>query len=461
MTQIRQITVAGAVALVTLAPEVGAQVRVPVMALSPATVRSTDSFGAILNVRQLPNGSVLVNDAGRRRLWLLDASLGKGKIVIDSAAGTGNSYGPLPTPLIAYLGDSSLFVDATSSSLLVIDPKGAVSRVMSAPKPSDLTFLGGSAAYVDGKGRLFYRGALAATRSRMLNPGERPAPTQRPDSAPIVRADFDTRQIDTVAKVKLVVGARTTVEQGPDGKLSMRTLVNPVQTVDDWAVLSDGSLALVRGQDYRVDVMTPRGTAIHGTKLPFDWRRLTDVDKRRLIDSARAAQEALQKTNAASSAAGVSGNFQVGPGGVLGGGGGGEIVMAIRSPVAAGGVVGGGDVAGGPAGRPIQMGAPKIEFPPLNEIADYYPAIRPGAAKPDLDGNLWVLTTTTGQSQNGELVYDVINNKGELTHRVRLPVGRSVAGFGKGVVYLQSGDRTRGFVLERATLVGGKGASFE
>jgi hypothetical protein len=104
----------------------------------------------------------------------------------------------------------------------------------------------------------------------------------------------------------------------------------------------------------------------------------------------------------------------------------------------------------------MQMTTPKIEFPPLNEIADYVPAIRNGAAKPDLEGNLWVLTTTTAQSQNGELVYDVVNNKGELTHRVRLPVGRSVAGFGKGgVVYLQSGDRTNGFTLEKTNLLGG------
>jgi hypothetical protein len=69
----------------------------------------------------------------------------------------------------------------------------------------------------------------------------------------------------------------------------------------------------------------------------------------------------------------------------------------------------------------------------------------------DLDGNLWILPTTSAQSKQGELVYDVVNPKKGLFQRVRMPLGRSIAGFGKGgVVYLQSGDRTNGFYLERA-----------
>ena len=75
---------------------------------------------------------------------------------------------------------------------------------------------------------------------------------------------------------------------------------------------------------------------------------------------------------------------------------------------------------------------------------------------PDLDGNLWILPTTSAQSQNAQVVYDVVNGKGELFQRVRMPSGRSVAGFGKGgIVYLVSGDRTNGFFLERTRLAGG------
>lgn len=449
-----------ALALLSLSAQVAAaQAKVPVMALTPVAAKSTDSFGAILGLRQLPSGEVLVNDAGRRRLVKLDAALSKGTVVIDSTAGAANSYGPRPAPLIAYLGDSSLFVDAASSSLLVIDPKGSVARVMSAPKPGDLRFLGGSPAYVDDKGRLLYRGAQMVTQRAPSMPGEVRAPVQPPDSAPILRADFDTRTVDTIGRVKITSGMRMAMDRTPDGKMQMKMTINPLQVVDDWAVLSDGTLAFVRGHDYHVDVINPKGEASKGAKLPFDWKRLEDSDKQKLIDSARTAQEAQMK-NATMSSSGP-GNFSMSAPGAGGAGAGGEtrVVMMMAPGGGAGGggappmSGGGGDM---PMGAPMQMATPQVDFVPLKEISDYYPAIRPNAARADLDGNLWILPTTSAQSSNGELVYDVVNKTGELFQRVRMPVGRSLAGFGKGgVVYLMTGDRTSGFFLERTSIVGG------
>ena len=106
------------------------------------------------------------------------------------------------------------------------------------------------------------------------------------------------------------------------------------------------------------------------------------------------------------------------------------------------------------------MPTPTIEFVPLKEIADYYPAIRSGAARADLDGNLWILPTTSAQSKAGELVYDVVNSKGELFQRVRLPVGRSIAGFGRqGVVYLMHRDTAKGWFLERTKILNNTSAT--
>jgi hypothetical protein len=90
---------------------------------------------------------------------------------------------------------------------------------------------------------------------------------------------------------------------------------------------------------------------------------------------------------------------------------------------------------------------------PISDIPDFYPPIRRNSAMADADGNLWILPTTSAQSQHGELVYDVVNPKKGLFQRVRMPVGRSIAGFGKGgVLYLQSGDMANGFHLERVKL---------
>ncbi|MEP6766702.1 MAG: hypothetical protein ABJB66_20470 [Gemmatimonadaceae bacterium] len=96
----------------------------------------------------------------------------------------------------------------------------------------------------------------------------------------------------------------------------------------------------------------------------------------------------------------------------------------------------------------------QVDFASITEIPDYHPPIRVGASKPDLDGNLWILPTMSTQSRAGELIYDVANNGGRPFFPVRLPVGRSVVGFGHGgVVYLMSREAD-GWHLERTKLSG-------
>jgi len=67
----------------------------------------------------------------------------------------------------------------------------------------------------------------------------------------------------------------------------------------------------------------------------------------------------------------------------------------------------------------------------------------------DADGNVWVLPSTSSQSGGG-LLYDVINRRGEVFQRVRIPAGRALEGFGAGgVVYLTYRDAS-GQHVERA-----------
>ena len=57
-------------------------------------------------------------------------------------------------------------------------------------------------------------------------------------------------------------------------------------------------------------------------------------------------------------------------------------------------------------------------------------------------------------TQAGELVYDVVTPKSGLAYRVRLPAGRSIAGFGHdGIVYLMSGSAAQGWTLERVRIM--------
>jgi sugar lactone lactonase YvrE len=69
-----------------------------------------------------------------------------------------------------------------------------------------------------------------------------------------------------------------------------------------------------------------------------------------------------------------------------------------------------------------------------SELPDYKPAFAPGSTRADAEGNLWIRTS---QNVDARPVYNVINRKGELIHRVQLPANRVLVGFGSGgAVYL-------------------------
>src|SRR5205809_1009177 len=88
--------------------------------LRPASAPA-DSLGAIVFSRHLPAG-VLVNDVQTRRLLMFDSTLTHVTVVADTTSATANAYSGRMGGLIAYRGDSSLFVDPQSMSMLVIDP---------------------------------------------------------------------------------------------------------------------------------------------------------------------------------------------------------------------------------------------------------------------------------------------------------------------------------------------------
>jgi hypothetical protein len=263
---------------------------------------------------------------------------------------------------------------------------------------------------------------------------------EEPDTVPLFRIDLEARRVDTVgyfarpsrtaASYANGTGALVPVPRANGRPDSLKQVINPLQSVDDWAVLSDGTIALVRGQDYHVDWIHPDGTKSASAKLVYEWKRLTDGDKQRLVDSTRRVIDSLDAVGAALAVDGGPGVVPIGRGGT---------VHGVASPAAAFGY------APPPSRRMFAY-----EVVPVSQIADYWPPISVGATKADVDGNLWILPRTSSQSKQGELVYDVVNPERGLVKRVRLPVGRSIAAFGKGgVVYLQRGNMKDGFVLER------------
>ena len=398
-----------------------AQAGVPVVGVTAASAKTSTSFGAVLGLRELPDGRLLVNDAGRRQLKVFDRSLATATTALDSISGTPRSYGDYPATILPYLGDSTIFVGRGEEGVGVLDAKGTFVRALALPTyrdnivPFPMPFVGPKAA--DHRGRLFAQGGFAVRSGGIVA-----------DSVLLYRADLQTREVEPVGVAHYEKGARNRNDPPENGNRVVTTIRQPVETVDSWTVLSDGTLAMVRGQDYHVDWVMADGTKSGTSKLPFDWKRLTDDDKQRLADSAKVVWDSLMAIRNKRMAAPAR-----------------QISDDPNGPPPGSGRSGGG---GAPPGQ--QGSIQKMISVPINEIPDFYPPIRENSAMADLDGNLWILPTTSAQSQRGELVCDVVNPRQGLFERVRVPLGASIAGFGKGgVIYLQTGDRRNGFVIER------------
>src|SRR5688500_898753 len=384
-------------ALLAALPPVGAQQRPEVRPLGPVVAQSSEPFGPMVFIRAAANG-VIVNDPMSRRLVRLDDALANPQVIADSTPATANAYSGRSGALLAYRGDSTLFVDPQSLSMLVIDPAGKVTRVMSVPRSQDAMVLGntpiGGAAY-DGAGKIVYRGfGMPRFEMRRGNDGAAvPSAPQMPDSGSIVRVDLASRQVDTVAWVKI---PRPKIEMDRDtlGNIRPRITMNPLPTVDEWAVLADGSVAIVRGHDYHVEFVRPDGARESAPKIPFDWQRLSDEDKVAFLDSLQAARERFLASQPAQAQPQVQSSSTTGPGGERRQ----TMVMAGPGPGAAAGAAGGNPLAG-------MMMSRNVNFVRAEELPDYKPPFFAGSVRADADGNLWVLTVPT-KAISGGPVYD-------------------------------------------------------
>ena len=424
-----------------LAHQLVAQTSIPIRTITSVEAASTERLGFVSGIRELSDGSVIVNDAGKRRLIAFDKSLGAPRVIADTVAGSKIQYGARSTGIIPYAGDSTLLIDVAGRGFLVIDGKGNLARVMSSPRPNDVTSMasaGLGAPGFDRQGRLVYRTMLMpAFKAPVV--GKPYTPPTMPDSAPLLRADFDRRTADTVAWLRTQV-IKVSANPLPNGGVVLTPLFSPISTIDDWTVLPDGSIAILRGGDYHIDWIDGAGARSSAPKMPFDWKRLSDADKAAIIDSTRKLLERQLQRSGTSNV-----NIAAGPGGHGGAGipvGHSMTIMPI----------------GGDDGAP----QPKVTTPPApeaaqlvepSELPDYYPSVlASGEMRADFDGHVWILPSTTTQAGKG-LLYDVVNRRGEIVERVRLPEGRALEGFGaSGAVYLTS-HGPDGTHLERARII--------
>jgi len=298
---------------------------------------------------------------------------------------------------------------------------------------------------MDTRGRLLYR-AAPRFEMRTMGPaaGGPPRIPEMPDSAAIFRIDLATRKLDTVAFIR-TQKIKMNTTQDENGGVRMVSEINPLPVVDEWALVSDGSVAIVRGRDYHIDWVNGDGSRTSSPKIPFQWQRLSDEDKVAFIDSVKAARERMG-ANAPQIATTAGGNqTRNGPPPGMDAS---PQVMIFRGPPERDG---GRPNAGGLPGTGTANVTPQMNFVAPGDLPDYKPVFLNGFVRADLDGNVWIRTIPTKPMAGGP-VYDVVNRKGALVDRVQVPVNRSITAFGPGgVVYLTSRDGMT-TKLEKATI---------
>lgn len=425
-----------------------AQQPPPVRQISHVTAVSRESLAAVTAAVEIAGGRVLVNDITARRVLLYDSLLANPVVVADSDGTTGEAYGNRPGTLLPFRGDSALLVTPASLSMLVLSPQGRVARVMAMPPsgnrgPALIGSIFGTPGF-DARGRLvFFAPSSINIQRRAGDTG--PMAIEPPDSAMLVRFDFTTRTLDTIGAIK-IPRSRSTMTRDDNGRPRMTMTALPPGTVDDWAVTADGRVAIVRGRDYHVDWLDAAGAWSSTGRMPYGWERLDDDQKTALIDSVAAALQAVMDSMPARmQRAGTGAPDARGPGGP-GTGAPMTIIMAGPGDGPARGPGGGG--GGGPGGpTTVNMMVPTVVRAAPADVPDYRPPFGQGAVRADLDGNLWI---RTAKVIDGRPVYDIVNGEGRLVDRVQLPPFRTIAGFGRGVVYLGVRDENGVMRLERA-----------
>jgi hypothetical protein len=490
----------------------------PVRRIATAQAVSTEELGAVNSVLELSDGRVLVNDGSRRRLLLMDTTLKTVQVVLDSLAEVANTYGTRPGTLIPYRADSVLFVDPVSYAVLVLDPAARIARVRSIWRVQDTYLFTNPGAYygwprVDAKGRIIYRVPAQPAPPKVAPPAGVPYFPPDPDSAFIAGIDLDSRKLDTLGVIRIPKNIYQ-IKQTAEGYFSITSTVNPLPSTDDWAVLPNGTIAFVRGRDYRIEYLHPDGTWSSSQKLPYEWQRLGDEDKQKVVDSVREANTRQQMSGYVAQMIrwanvynkpypstfkvpdtftpqqGLMKDWKFPPGMkfppnyIYGCPPGVEPTMTPLPAATTEAAAKSGDAKAPPAGmpalpqgmnfgppgspagvpscipQPIMIGggiAPpppqmrEINVIPAVELPDYRPPIAQGATRADADGNLWIRTIPPKPVPGGP-VYDIVSEKGELTDRLQLPPGYTLVGFGKGkVVYLSMRD-AKGIHLARVRL---------
>lgn len=342
-----------------------------------------EPFTSVTGIRELRDGRVVTIDVRDKVVQIVDFK--RGNAIKVGREGSGPGEYALPMRLLPLPGDSSAVFDPLNSRLLVITPDGKAAgfiRMQDAPAGGAGRGVRAGFApprFTDARGRLYWQG-----QSIQLRDG---APPVEGDSAPILRLDRGTQKVDTAAWVRVPKG-NVSASGGP-GRLQMRIgISNPFVARDEWGVLPDGRVAVLRSPEYRVDLVGAGSKPTVGTPIGYQRLALTDKHKQQWRD-ARKNQLA--------------------------------IMMTIDN-----------------GQRRASAGPPPADAPEPSDWPDVLPPFLENSAFPAPNGTIWVARTREAGDETPN--FDVLDANGRVVARYEMPKGTRLVGVGNGVVYAVRND---------------------
>lgn len=355
---------------------------VPMKTLGDAVDRYGDGLGSMRGVRELSDGRVLIADGAGEALIVWTPGSGADTL---TNIGQGPEEYRVPDGLFPLPNDGTLLVDIGNARLVEIASDlsfGDTRPIALGPVGMGMTLL--FPVGTDSDGRIYYE-----QRPGGMGGGA--------DSATIARFNPADESSDQLGKRKLPEQKRTD-SGGPNNQRTAITPV-PLSAEDSWSVGYDGSVAVARTADYRIDWIRPDGSVVTGSPVPYEPVRVGRAEKEEWID---ALGEGLQ-ISAQSNGGPVQLSFSRGGGGQRGDAG-------------------------------------DYEWP------DVKPPFTARAVRVDGEGRAWVMRQTEAGAAT---LFDIFSSSGQWTAQVELPADRQLVGFGQGTVYLTHTDELDFAWLER------------
>ena len=363
-------------------------------------------FGSVNGIRVRPDGSLLVADRVSGELVLADLDAGTRTVV--GSRGEGPEEYLTPMGLWPLPGDSTLLLDGGNNRLTVLGPDFSFGRtrpMMEMHPERGVTFL--NPRGVDEAGRIYTAGRVtmsigAGTRSS--EPGS--------DSSDVVRIELSDLSTATVARLAPTVRPRLEARTSA-GNTMLSMQQTPYTASDSWGVAPDGSVVVARASDYHLDWTAPDGSVLRGAPVVYDHVRVGQAEKE----------------------AWVSGQSR-------------PAIGTTFSVVS----TGGGSLSSGISGsRSTNFTTDSGS----DDVDDYdWPEVLPaftGRILIDGQGRAWLRRY---QPAGAPWLYDIFTPDTEHAGTVELADGRSVIGFGDGVVYATFKDEVDLVYIERFRLPG-------